>query len=157
MSYWLFKSEPREFGLDHLLALPGRVARWDGVRNYEARNLLRDHVQMGDSVFLYHSSCAQPGIVGLMEVVRAGYPDPTAFDPQSPYWDPRSLPSQPRWYAVDIRLTARLNPVLTLSQLRQDPGLHEFRLLRRGNRLSILPVTSPEWIHLLTRTHLHPL
>ncbi len=157
MSYWLFKSEPREFGLDHLLALPGRMARWDGVRNYEARNLLRDQIQVGDQAFLYHSSCEQPGIVGLLEVVQAGYPDPTASDPESPYWDPRNLPGEPRWYAVDVRLTARLSPVLLLSRLRGDPELHEFRLLRRGNRLSILPVTPSEWTHLLAQTHLLPL
>ncbi len=156
MAHWLFKSEPREFGLDHLLALPGRVARWDGVRNYEARNLLRDHIQVGDTAFLYHSSCQQPGIVGLLEIVRAGYPDPTAVDPDSPYWDARSSRDQPRWYAVDVRLTARLNPALALSRLRADPALRDFRLLRRGNRLSVLPVSPSEWAHLVTQSRIIP-
>lgn len=156
MGSWLFKTEPSEFGLADLLAAPDRTTRWEGVRNYQARNFLRDEVRIGDPVWLYHSSCAEPGIVGLMEVVRAGYPDPTSLDPSSPYYDPRSTPANMRWYAVDVRLVARPSPPLPLHQLRTEPALAGFALLRRGNRLSIVPVSPEEWRHLLSLTTLVP-
>jgi predicted RNA-binding protein with PUA-like domain len=156
MAHWLFKTEPGEFSLADLLAAPGRTTCWGGVRNYQARNFLRDRVQLGDPVFLYHSSCAEPGIVGLMKVVRAGYPDPSCLDPESPYYDPRSSPGHIRWQAVDVRLEARVSPPLLLSKLREEPLLQGFQLLRPGNRLSIVPVTPEEWQHLIRLTNLIP-
>ncbi len=157
MAQWLFKTEPSEFSLEDLLAAPGRMTRWEGIRNYQARNYLRDAVRIGDPVFLYHSSCREPGIVGLMEVVRAGYPDPTCLDPESPYYDPRSTPERIRWYTVDVRLIARLSAPLPLRTLRQERALRGFQLLRRGNRLSIIPVTQTLWQHLMELTTLLPL
>ncbi|EQD39036.1 protein belonging to Uncharacterized protein family UPF0310 [mine drainage metagenome] len=157
MEHWLFKTEPSEFSLADLLAAPERTTRWEGVRNYQVRNYLRDRVRVGDPVFLYHSSCAEPGIVGLMEVVRAGYPDPSCLDPESPYYDPRSTPDRIRWQAVDVRLVARLDLPLPLWKLREVRALQGFALLRRGNRLSVLPVTPGEWQHLIALMTLTPL
>ncbi|MHB1543743.1 MAG: EVE domain-containing protein [Gammaproteobacteria bacterium] len=157
MAHWLFKTEPSEFSLTDLLAAPKQTTRWDGIRNYQARNYLRDRVRIGDSVFLYHSSCAEPGIVGLMEVVRAGYPDPSCLDPESPYYDSRCTPDHIRWHAVDVHLVARLNPPLPLWKIREEQALQGFQLLRRGNRLSIIPVTPEEWQHLIKRVTLVPL
>ncbi len=147
--YWLMKSEPDTFSLDHLAAMPQRTTMWDGVRNYQARNMLRDDMQRGDLAFFYHSNCAEPGIVGIVEVVRAGYPDPSAFDPESPYFDPKSDPGQPRWYVVDVRLKQRLKRTITLGELKAAPELASMALVRRGNRLSVLPVTATEWEFIL--------
>jgi len=147
--YWLMKSEPDTFSLDHLAAMPQRTTMWDGVRNYQARNMLRDDMQRGDLAFFYHSNCAEPGIVGIVEVVRAGYPDPSAFDPESPYFDPKSDPGQPRWYVVDVRLKQRLKRTITLGELKAAPELASMALVRRGNRLSVLPVTATEWRFIL--------
>lgn len=147
--YWLMKSEPDTFSLDHLAAMPQRTTMWDGVRNYQARNMLRDDMQRGDLAFFYHSNCAEPGIVGIVEVVRAGYPDPSAFDPESPYFDPKSDPGQPRWYVVDVRLKQRLKRTITLGELKAAPELASMALVRRGNRLSVLPVTATEWKFIL--------
>lgn len=143
------KSEPDTFSLDHLAAMPQRTTMWDGVRNYQARNMLRDDMQRGDLAFFYHSNCAEPGIVGIVEVVRAGYPDPSAFDPESPYFDPKSDPGQPRWYVVDVRLKQRLKRTITLGELKAAPELASMALVRRGNRLSVLPVTATEWEFIL--------
>jgi predicted RNA-binding protein with PUA-like domain len=146
MNYWLFKSEPTVFSIDHLAALPHQAEPWDGVRNYQARNLLRDQIRRGDQGFFYHSNTVNPGLVGIVEVVREGYPDHTAFDPESNYYDPRSNPSNPRWYRVDIRLMRRLERVITLAELRvYAEQLGNFPLLRRGNRLSVIPVTAAQW------------
>ncbi len=148
MPYWLLKSEPAVYGIDHLAARPRGTDRWDGVRNYQARNFLRA-MRRGDRAFLYHSSCSRPGIVGIVRIVREAYPDPTAFDPGDPGYDPRSTPEAPRWYAVDVQLERRLPRVITLAELREAGGLEGLALLRRGNRLSVMPVTPGHWRRIL--------
>lgn len=149
MNYWLMKSDPEAFGIDHLEAMPNQTEHWDGVRNYQARNLLRDRIKCGDQVFFYHSNTAIPGIVGIAAVVQEGYPDFTAFDPEDHHYDPDSDPQNPRWYMVDIRLLRRLKRTITLTELRQHPELGGLPLLRRGNRLSVMPVTAAEWDFIL--------
>jgi predicted RNA-binding protein with PUA-like domain len=143
--YWLLKSDPETFGLADLQRSPGRTTGWDGVRNYQARNLLRDELRVGDGVLFYHSQEQPPAVVGLASVVRAGYPDPTQFDPRSKYHDPDSDPAAPRWYAVDVRLERALERPVTLPELREAPGLETMVLLRKGSRLSVQPVTAGEW------------
>jgi predicted RNA-binding protein with PUA-like domain len=140
------KSEPGEFGIDDLAAMPDRTHHWDGVRNYQARNMMRDDMKIGDRVFFYHSNCAEPGIVGIMEVCREAYPDFTAFDPD----DPKSKPDQPRWFMVDVRLVRKLKRVLSLKELKEAPELSDFALVRRGNRLSVMPVTAEQWHFILS-------
>lgn len=151
MGYWLLKSEPSTFSVADLEAATDRTTPWDGVRNYQARNLLRDSLRVGDKAFFYHSGGPHPGIVGIVEVVRAGYPDETAFDPSSPYYDPASLQDRPRWYCVDVRLVRRLRRLIALTELRShtEQELADFVLLRRGNRLSVLPVTAAQWAFML--------
>ena len=149
MNYWLMKSEPDVFGIDHLRKKPKQTEHWDGVRNYQARNMLRDQMQVGDRVFFYHSNCDQPGIVGIAKVVRAGYPDHTAFDPESKYYDPKSDPDQPRWYMVDVKFERKLKRTITLDELKQHTALADMALVRRGNRLSIMPVTEQQWQYIL--------
>jgi len=144
MQYWLMKSEPDEASIDDALAAPNATLPWVGVRNYQARNFMRDAMRIGDGVLFYHSSCAEPGIAGLAEVASTPYPDPTQFDPDSKYYDPKSSVENPRWMLVDVRATAK-TPLLTLPQLRAQPELADMQILRRGNRLSITPVTPPEW------------
>jgi len=143
--YWLFKSDPATFGLDDLEGSPGRTTCWDGVRNYQARNFLRDDVRAGDGVLFYHSQSKPPAAVATATVVRAGYPDPTQFDRHHPGHDPASTTGEPRWYAVDIRLERRLPRPVELAELRRTPGLQKMALLRKGNRLSIQPVSPAEW------------
>ncbi len=143
--YWLFKSEPDAFSFDDLWKAKKRTTLWDGVRNYQARNLLRDDVQVGDGVLYYHSSCQPPGVAGIAEVVRAGYPDPTQFDPADAHHDPKSDPGDPRWYAVDIRAVARGGRFVPLEELRGERRLADMGVLRRGNRLSVQPVSAAEW------------
>lgn len=150
MAYWLFKSEPETFGIDHLIAMPNKTEHWDGVRNYQARNMLRDDIKKGDQVFFYHSNCKVPGIVGMAKVVKNGYPDHTQFDPESKYFDPKSNPDNPRWFMVDIKFTKKFNDVLSLEQLKQIPELQDMALVRKGNRLSVMPVTEDEWNAVLT-------
>ncbi|AGA92042.1 hypothetical protein Thimo_3372 [Thioflavicoccus mobilis 8321] len=152
MGHWLMKSEPDVFGIDHLAARPGHTEPWDGVRNYQARNMMRDQMQPGDQAFFYHSNCAEPGIVGLMEVAAPARPDPTAFDPEAKYFDPKSDPENPRWYLVDMRLLRHLARKITLAELRAyaDGPLADLPLLRRGNRLSIMPVTLAQWDFILS-------
>jgi predicted RNA-binding protein with PUA-like domain len=150
MRYWLLKSEPDSFGLAHLKARPKRTAPWDGVRNYQARNFLRDGMQRGDLAFFYHSSCAEPGIAGIVRITRAGYPDHTAWNPESEHFDPKSSPDHPVWYMVDVRLEKEFNHVLPLTAIKANPALKTMRLVQRGNRLSILPVTAKEWQSILT-------
>jgi predicted RNA-binding protein with PUA-like domain len=145
MKYWLFKSEPDVFGIDHLQALPDQTDHWDGIRNYQARNMLRDDIKVGDQVFFYHSNCKEPGIVGIMEVTREGYPDYTAFDPEQHYYDPKSDPDNPRWYMVDVKFVRDLKRPITLQELKQLPELEDMPLVRRGNRLSIMPVSKEHW------------
>ena len=150
MNYWLMKSEPSVFGIDDLAARPKKTEPWDGVRNYQARNMMRDTMRRGDLAFFYHSNCEQPGIVGIMEVVREGYPDPTQFDPESKYHDPKSDLDDPRWYLVDVRLKKRFRAMVTLAELREHAGeLGEFALLRKGNRLSVMPVETATWQRIL--------
>ena len=151
MAYWLMKSEPDTFGIDDLAARPGQTEPWDGVRNYQARNMMRDAMRVGDPVFFYHSNCAEPGIVGIAEVVREGYPDHTAFDPDAKYFDPKSDPEHPRWFCVDVRYLRHLGRTITLAELKQYANgvLAEFPLVRRGNRLSIMPVTPEQWRFIL--------
>jgi predicted RNA-binding protein with PUA-like domain len=147
--YWLFKTEPSAFSLDDLKAAPGGVAPWDGVRNYQARNLLRDDVRVGDGVLFYHSSTDPVGVVGLAEVVRAAYPDHTAWDPKSAHPDPRSTPESPRWYMVDVRYVRHFPRTVTLAELKAHPALQTMKVVQRGMRLSIQPVTAGEWAAVL--------
>jgi predicted RNA-binding protein with PUA-like domain len=143
--YWLFKSEPEEFSFDDLLAAPGRTAAWDGVRNYQARNSLRDDVRAGDGVLFYHSNAEPAGVAGVAEVAGAASPDPTAFDAAHPGFDPRSRPDAPTWLQVEIRAVERFPHVVALAALRAEPALADMVVLRRGNRLSVTPVTAGEW------------
>ncbi|HET9843383.1 MAG TPA: EVE domain-containing protein [Gammaproteobacteria bacterium] len=143
--YWLFKSEPDTFSIDDLTIKPNRTDSWEGVRNYTARNLLRNSIQVGDLGFFYHSSCKNPGIVGIIEVTRAGYPDPTALNPKSKYYDSKSTIEKPRWYCVDVRFKEKFKEPIFLQALRNNPALKDFTLLKKGNRLSVLPVTEKEW------------
>ena len=143
--HWLLKSDPETFGLSHLKKSPKKTTMWDGVRNYQARNHLRDDLRVGDRVLFYHSQIQPPAVVATATVVRAGYPDPTQFDPNSEGYDPKSDRAAPRWFAVDIRLDHELPRPVTLPEMRGVPGLDEMVLLRRGTRLSVQPVTLGEW------------
>ena len=147
MNYWLFKSEPGTFGIDALAAMPKRTTHWDGVRNFQARNLMRDDMKRGDLGFFYHSSCAEPAIVGVVKVVREAHPDHTAFDSGSKYFDADSDPAAPRWFMVDVQLVRKFAQPVTLATLRRhaDGRLRDMWILRRGNRLSITPVTAAHW------------
>ncbi len=151
MQYWLMKSEPDVFGIDHLAKMPNRTEHWDGVRNYQARNMMRDEMKSGDSVFFYHSNCDEPGIVGIMKVVREGYPDHTAFDPEQKYYDPKSDPDNPRWFMVDVKYVRHLKRNISLRELKglADGPLADMPLLRKGNRLSIMPVSARQWEFIL--------
>lgn len=147
MKYWLLKTEPDSFSIDDLARAPRRTTCWDGVRNYQARNMIRDQMKRGDLAFFYHSSCAEPGVVGVVEIVRAGYPDHTAFDPLDHHFDPQSDPAEPRWYMVDVKLVETFPRAVSLRELKQhtDRSLAGFQLLARGNRLSVMPVSSAHW------------
>jgi predicted RNA-binding protein with PUA-like domain len=148
MQYWLMKSEPDEVSIDDALAAPDRTVPWTGVRNYQARNTMRDAMHIGDGVLFYHSGCALPGIAGIAEVASTAYPDPTQFDPASPYHDPKATPETPRWQLVDVR-ALRKTRLLTLAELRADAALADLMILRRGSRLSITPVAAADWHHIL--------
>lgn len=143
MQYWLMKSEPDVFGIDHLKQV--KTEPWDGVRNYQARNMMRDQMKKGDLVFFYHSNCAEPGIVGIMTVAKEAYPDDTAQDPQAKYHDPKSTQDNPRWYRVDVRYKRKLKRTISLQELKAHPGLSDMLLVRKGNRLSIMPVSADQW------------
>ncbi len=145
MNYWLMKSEPDVFGIDDLKKMPKQTEHWDGVRNYQARNMMRDGMKKGDHVFFYHSNCKVPGIVGIMEVVKEGYPDFTAHNPESKYYDPKSTDDNPRWFMVDIKYTRHLKRTISLDELKVQPGLEDMAVVRKGNRLSINPVTAEQW------------
>jgi predicted RNA-binding protein with PUA-like domain len=151
MAYWLIKSEPDIFSIDDLKGQGAPGTPWDGVRNYQARNMLRDAMRIGDGILYYHSNCAEPGIVGLAEVASAAYPDPTACDPSSAYYDPKGDPQRPRWYLVDVRYVRHLRRALSLAELKThaDGPLAELALVRRGNRLSVMPVTPEQWAFIL--------
>lgn len=139
--YWLMKSEPSTFSIDDLQAAPKKTACWEGVRNYQARNLLRDEFQRGDRVLFYHSACAEPAVVGTARVVKEAYADHFSWDPQSPYYDPKSSPENVRWFMVDIQLETKFPRPVTLAEMRGHAPLAAMPLLRRGNRLSVQPVT----------------
>jgi len=144
MNYWLFKSEPDEYSLHDLKNEPGQVGRWDGIRNYQARNFLRDAVREGDGVLFYHSACKVPAIVGTARVVRGAYPDPAQFDPESKYFDPKASADKPRWFCVDIQWQSEFTRPVPLKEIKQNPQLAEMVLVKQG-RLSIQPVTDREW------------
>jgi predicted RNA-binding protein with PUA-like domain len=152
MRYWLMKTEPTTFGIEDLERAKRQTTGWDGVRNYQARNMLRDEMEKGDQVFLYYSSTDVPGIVALMKVVKEGYPDPTAFDRKHHHHDPDSDPEKPRWFMVDVQLERRLARVIALEELRKHATkeLKNMILLRKGNRLSITPVEPAEWKFILS-------
>ena len=152
MNYWLMKTEPSTFGIDHLAKKPKKTAMWDGVRNYQARNMLRDDFGKGDLAFIYHSSADETGIAGIMQVVRTAYPDPTQFDKKNVHYDAGSDPANPRWFVVDVQLKRRFKRVITLDELRahESRELNGMLLLKRGNRLSITPVSDAHWHFILT-------
>jgi len=143
-SYWLMKSEPEECSVDDALAAKNSTVPWVGVRNYQARNFMRDGMKVGDGVLFYHSSCAEPGIVGIARVASTAYPDPTQFDTKSPYYDPKSKREEPRWLLVDVQVVKKI-PNITLPELRARPELEDLIILRKGNRLSITPVEPKHW------------
>jgi predicted RNA-binding protein with PUA-like domain len=151
MRYWLMKSEPTVFGIDDLAKKPRKTTHWDGVRNYQARSFMRDDMRKGDLAFLYHSNCEEPGIVGIMQVVKAGYPDHTAFDASDAHFDAASNPDAPRWYMVDVRLQRKFRRPITLATLRTHAkgALEGLAILQRGNRLSITPVSVTHWNFIL--------
>jgi predicted RNA-binding protein with PUA-like domain len=152
MGYWLMKSEPETFGVDALAASPRKTTHWDGVRNFQARNFMRDQMQRGDLAFFYHSNCAEPAIAGIVKVVKVGHPDHTAFDSKDKHYDADSDPKHPRWYMVDVRLQRKLKHPITLATLRKHSSgaLKGLALLQRGNRLSITPVSAAHWKFILS-------
>lgn len=152
MKYWLFKSEPSTFSVDDLARAKHQTTCWDGVRNYQARNFLRNEMKKGDLGYFYHSSCDPAGIVGIVEVTREAYPDITAFDRKSSHFDPKSRMDDPTWFMVDLKLKRKLDEMITLKELRRyaTSTLAELRLLRRGNRLSVMPLAKSEWNFILT-------
>lgn len=148
MAKWLVKTEPSECSIDDFAKAENQTIPWDGVRNYQARNFLADMAE-GDEVFIYHSSCKRIGIAGIVKVVRSAYPDPTQFDPDSPYHDPKSTPDKPRWQAVDMAYLQKLPRLLPLDEIKTLAGLDDLPLIKRGNRLSVMPVTDDQWQILL--------
>lgn len=149
MHYWLFKSEPSTFSIDTLANRPNQIEHWDGVRNYQARNRLRDEIQVGDLAFFYHSNCNPPGIVGIVKIVKAGYPDFTAWDKNSNHYDPKSTRDNPRWYMVDVQFVKKFNRMITLDEIKTNPVLQTMQVARKGNRLSITSVKEKEWNEIL--------
>ena len=149
MTYWLMKSEPEVYGIDHLRSQKCRTDHWDGIRNYQARNFMRDQMKTGDLAFFYHSNCTEPAVVGIMEIASAAYPDHTAFDPNEKHFDAKSDPDKPRWLMVDVKFKKKLKMPITLQAIKAEKQLADMRLVQRGNRLSILPVTPAEWRHIL--------
>ncbi|MEY3191028.1 MAG: hypothetical protein RIS10_1145 [Pseudomonadota bacterium] len=143
------KSEPDAFGINDLYNKPNQTEHWDGVRNYQARNMMRDAMKLGDQVFFYHSNCEKPGIVGIMEVVKEGYPDFTAFDPDDAHFDPKSDPDKPRWMMVDVKFVKTLSRTISLRELKARQELVNMAVVRPGNRLSIMPVSADEWQFIL--------
>ena len=148
MHYWLMKSEPESFSIDDLKRK--RREPWDGVRNYQARNFMRDRMRVGDKVFFYHSACAEPGIVGIAAVASTAYPDPSQFDPKSKYYDAASSRVEPRWMLVDVKFVRKLKRTITLEELKSHDELADMVLTRRGNRLSVMPVEKMEWDFILS-------
>ncbi len=155
MRYWLMKSEPDEFGISDLKKRPKKTEPWDGVRNYQARNFMRDDMKKGDKVFFYHSNCKEPGIVGIATISREAYPDPTAFDPKDTHYDPKSDPDNPRWFLVEVKFERELKRSITLKEIKDqaDTNPDKFEglpLIQRGNRLSVMPVSAAHWKSILS-------
>jgi len=150
MHFWLMKSEPDVFDIDDLRKRPRQTEHWDGVRNYQARNMMRDRMKKGDQAFFYRSNCKEPGIIGVMEIAREAYPDDSAWNPKSPYYDAKSTSAQPRWFMVDVRYRRKTRRCITLQEMKGHPELADLPLLRRGNRLSIMPVTPYQWHFILS-------
>lgn len=146
-NYWIFKSEPDVYSIDDLMR--DKTTYWDGVRNYEARNFLRDKIKKGDVVLFYHSNCNEPGVYGICEVIKEGYPDFTQFDPDNKYYDPKSNPTKPTWFMVDIRFLKKLEKPVLLEEMKLNPKLKGMRLLQKGNRLSVLPISKSEFDEIL--------
>jgi len=145
VKYWLFKSEPDAFSINDLKGMKGKKDHWDGIRNYQARNLMRDDIKKGDLGFFYHSSCKVPGVVGIVEIVKEAYPDHTALDPKEKYYDPKETADNPRWVMVDVKFKQQFKEIIPLERLRSVKALSEMMLLRKGSRLSIQPVSKKEW------------
>lgn len=148
--YWVMKTEPSEFSIDDLKARPKQTERWDGVRNYQVRNMMRDEMTKGDEVFFYHSSCEVPGIVGIAKIVREAYPDTTAFDAKHHHYDPKSKPDDPTWLMVDVKFVRKLKRTITLQELKDRPQLEGLALIRKGNRLSVNQVIEDQWNFILS-------
>jgi predicted RNA-binding protein with PUA-like domain len=144
MRYWLMKSEPSDVSIDDLASLPEKTIAWYGVRNYQARNFMRDQMSVGDPVFFYHSSCSEPGIAGIAEVCKLAYPDATQFDPTSKYFDPKATSQSPRWFNVEVKFIQKTR-LVGIKELRSYSDLSSLRILQTGNRLSITPVDPSEW------------
>ena len=154
MRYWLMKSEPDEFSIEDLKNRPRQTEGWDGVRNYQARNFMRDDMREGDLAFFYHSNTKVPGVVGIMRISREGYPDDTAFDPKDPHYDPKSDPDKPRWYRVDVTYERELDRVIPLSEIKDHADeLDGLPLVRKGNRLSVMPIDKKHWDFILGMEH----
>ncbi len=149
MNFWLMKSEPQVFSINDLAQRPGKVEPWDGIRNYQARNFMKDNMQIGDKAFFYHSSCPEPGIAGLMEISQTAFPDATQFDPTNKYFDAKATLTKPRWFNVEVKYIKKIR-LITLSSLRANPRLATLQILKKGNRLSITPVTLQEWDEIMT-------
>jgi len=149
VNYWLMKSEPDVFGIDDLAKRPRKTEHWDGIRNYQVRNMLRDDMKKGDLALFYHSNCKEPGIVGIMRIVKQAYPDTTAFDPDSKYYDPKSDPEKPRWLMVDVQFVEKFSHNVSLQELKNHRNLAEMQILRRGNRLSVTPISKKHWDYIL--------
>jgi len=147
--YWLFKSEPNAFSIDDLQNRPGTKTHWEGVRNYQARNFIRDDMRKGDGVLFYHSNADPLAVVGYCEIVKEAYPDHTQFDPDNKHFDPTALQKEPRWFMVDIKLKEKFKHPVTLKAIKENPILKDFRLIQRGNRLSVFPVNKKEWDEIL--------
>jgi predicted RNA-binding protein with PUA-like domain len=149
MNHWLMKTEPTAFSIDDLESRPDQTEPWDGVRNYQARNMMRDQMKTGDLVLIYHSNCDLPGITGIATIARTAYPDPTAFEPGHKHYDPASRPDAPRWFMVDVRFVRKLKRTITLAELKDRPELQGLALVRKGNRLSVMPVEAEHWDFIL--------
>lgn len=149
MQYWLMKTEPTEFSIDDLERRPNQTEHWDGVRNYQARNMIRDQMKAGDQVLIYHSNCDQPGVTGIAAIAREAYPDPTAFIDGHKHFDPKSQPEAPRWFMVDVRFVRKLKRTISLAELKAHAELADLALVRKGNRLSVMPVDATQWQYIL--------
>lgn len=149
MNFWLMKSEPDAFSIDDLAGRPEQKEPWDGVRNYQARNMMRDDMKIGDQVFFYHSNCSLPGIVGIAEIAKESHPDFTAFDPDDKHFDPKSNADKPTWFMVEVKFVRKLPRTISLEELKQKTELADLALVRRGNRLSIMPVSRQQWDFIL--------